>query len=141
MKTIINYITEKFKINSKSIQINKEKENLTMKDFIKEISKMFGLSFDKAENFVLGFGTDIDPKNYTYQYIEYDNSDYKSIVNIGGDIINHPSKFRNQRIGKIDNDDTELFAYLIKGLTDSFIILGDHLNFKFYVYLLNEINK
>ena len=141
MKQINNYITEKFKINSKSIQRNKEKENLTMKDFIKEISKMFGLSFDKTENFVLGFGTDIEPKDYTYQYIEYDNSDYKSIVNIGGDIINHPSLFRNQRIGKIDDNDTELFAYLIKSLTDLFIILGDHLNFKFYVYLLNEINK
>lgn len=103
MKQLNQYIIEKFKINSKTVCNQNEKE-MDYKSFIDYIKELFSIKEDKdIDQIIRCFSTDINLdkfKKNKITLIDKDHGLYDSLANICADLINHPNKY--QKLSSID---------------------------------------
>ena len=144
MKSINNYIFEKFKISSKNISKQKS-PGLSLEELEDEISEISNLSNGATKIFISAFKHDINIFKHTYSYVDKTHDNFQKISEIAGDIVNHPSKYKSNLINylsKYDNSiSIDFYAYLIDNNNNRYIIFVDQIKFQFYIYLLHEIDQ
>ena len=97
MKQISNYIIEKFKINSKTVTDQNEK-NMDYESFCNYIKELFDINDEEDfDHMIRSFSTDMNvdafPKS-RFELIDKEHKSYAHIGNICADLINHPSKYK-----------------------------------------------
>jgi len=143
MKSINNYIFEKFKISSKNIS-NPKQPGLSLEELEDEISEISNLSHGATKIFIAAFHLDIDILKNTYSYVDKTHDNYQTISEIASDIVNHPSRYKSNLLNylsKFDNSTSiDFYAYLIDNNNNRYIIFVDQIKHQFYIYLLHEID-
>lgn len=149
MKQLNQYIIEKFKINSKTVTDQNEK-NMDYKSFCNYIKELFDIN-DKEDfdHMIRCFSTymnvDAFPKS-KFELIDKEHKSYEHIGNVCADLINHPSKYK--KLSSIDilyssvtskSIDTELRIFLYKMDDGSqFLCFLDYTENKFYIFEYEE---
>ena len=132
MKQLTRYIQEKLHVS------NYKKDNIiNYQTFVENIKKLFNLKDDETEHMILCFDTDIDVKKlktYKFRLIDNNFEDSDDLFSLGADMVNHPSKYKTTKI--YVNNIIDLYVYLYNHSDNQYLYFIDHLNDKYYIYLL-----
>ena len=132
MKQLNQYIQEKLHVS------NYKKDNIiNYQTFVENIKKLFNLKDDETEHMILCFDTDIDVKKlktYKFKLIDNNFEDSDDLFSLGADMVNHPSKYKTIKI--YVNSLIDLYVYLYNYSDNQYLYFIDHLNDKYYIYLL-----